>query len=221
MLYLYLDESGDLGFDFVNKKPSVHFTIAVLAVKGHEQNRALGTAIKVTLWRSLKKRRKDAMAELKGSGSESQVKRLFCRVADRTQFKIYAMTINKKLAWPYLAQDKERIYNYIARRVLDNVEFRDDCVRVILTIDKSKTAARIRQFNEYLIAHIKSRLDPLVPLEILHRSSQEVRQLQAVDLAAWGIFRKYERGDTEWLDILRGKIAYEELYRGQKNEERA
>ncbi len=29
MLYLYLDESGDLGFDFVNKKPTKHFVISI------------------------------------------------------------------------------------------------------------------------------------------------------------------------------------------------
>ncbi len=34
MWYLYLDESGDLGFDFVNKKPSKFFTITILVIKG-------------------------------------------------------------------------------------------------------------------------------------------------------------------------------------------
>lgn len=29
MWLLYLDESGDLGFDFVNKRPSNHFTITM------------------------------------------------------------------------------------------------------------------------------------------------------------------------------------------------
>lgn len=33
MWFLYLDESGDLGFDFVNKKPSKFFTIAILEIK--------------------------------------------------------------------------------------------------------------------------------------------------------------------------------------------
>lgn len=46
MLYLYLDESGDLGFDFVNKKPSEHFTVCVLAIKGAENDRALSKAVR-------------------------------------------------------------------------------------------------------------------------------------------------------------------------------
>lgn len=32
MWFLYLDESGDLGFDLVNKKSSKFFTVAILAV---------------------------------------------------------------------------------------------------------------------------------------------------------------------------------------------
>ena len=32
MLHLFLDESGDLGFDFVNKKPSKFFTITILVL---------------------------------------------------------------------------------------------------------------------------------------------------------------------------------------------
>ncbi|MEW6618278.1 MAG: DUF3800 domain-containing protein [bacterium] len=51
MLYLYLDESGDLGFDFVNKRPSKYFTIAILVVKGYEENRLLLKVVKKTLSR--------------------------------------------------------------------------------------------------------------------------------------------------------------------------
>lgn len=50
MWYLYLDESGDLGFDFVNKRPSKFFTVAVLAIQG-ENNKKLLKAIKITLRR--------------------------------------------------------------------------------------------------------------------------------------------------------------------------
>lgn len=41
MWYLYLDESGDLGFDFVRKKPSRFFTVTILLVEGMENNRTL------------------------------------------------------------------------------------------------------------------------------------------------------------------------------------
>jgi hypothetical protein len=53
MWYLYLDESGDLGFDFVNKKPSNFFTVTILVVEGVENNRALLNGVKKTIARKL------------------------------------------------------------------------------------------------------------------------------------------------------------------------
>jgi len=41
MWYLYMDESGDLGFDFVNKKPSKFFTITIVGFNGVSINRSL------------------------------------------------------------------------------------------------------------------------------------------------------------------------------------
>jgi hypothetical protein len=53
MWYLYLDESGDLGFDFVNKHPSKFFTVTILATKGQANNKAIIKAVKKTLARKL------------------------------------------------------------------------------------------------------------------------------------------------------------------------
>jgi hypothetical protein len=36
--------------------------------------------------------------------------------------------------------------------------------------------------------------------------------LQAVDLFSWGIFRKYEKNNTEWFDLFKGKIKYDAVY---------
>ena len=54
MLYLYLDESGDLGFDFVNKKPSKYFVVSILVVKGHEANRRLINGVKKNFKKKIK-----------------------------------------------------------------------------------------------------------------------------------------------------------------------
>ena len=56
MWFLYLDESGDLGFDFVNKKPSRFFAVTILALRGQENNKALAKAVQKTLSRKLNQR---------------------------------------------------------------------------------------------------------------------------------------------------------------------
>ena len=211
MLYLYLDESGDLGFDFVSRQPSNYFTVSVLAVKGDEQNQAIANAVKLILRRKLKALRGADSGELKGSKVELPIKRYFYRKLEAVDFKIYAITLDKRRAFQYLVEDKAKVYNYISRLVLDRITFEDTRVRVILTVDKSKSKPEIQDFNEYLIAHVKSRMDPKIPLEIFHRRSHETLQLQAADLFAWGILRKYERDDREWFDVFRNKVGFEGL----------
>ena len=39
MRYLYLDESGDLGFDFVNGQPSKYFTVCILAIQNQHDKK--------------------------------------------------------------------------------------------------------------------------------------------------------------------------------------
>ena len=69
MLYLYLDESGDLGFDFVNKNPSRYFTVAILVVRGKKENQLLLKTVKNIIKRKLnpKNKRKRIVSELKAA----------------------------------------------------------------------------------------------------------------------------------------------------------
>jgi len=207
MLYLYLDESGDLGFDFVNKKPSAYFTVCVLAVKGQDNDRKMAA-----LMRNAVRKLGAAAQELKGSNTSLEAKLHLYEKVSRVDFKLYAVTLNKKKLCARLAEDKERIYNYVARLAVEQVDFRDAAVRVIMTVDKSKTRAAVAEFNRYLLSQIKALLNPLVPLDIFHMSSADTPNLQAADIFAWGIFRKYERADNKWYDCFKARIREDRLF---------
>ena len=45
-----------------------------------------------------------------------------------------------------------------------------------------------------------------------HSFSHEDKLLQAVDLFAWGLYRKYEVGDAEWYEVFKEKVAFERVY---------
>ena len=214
MLYLYLDESGDLGFDFVTRKPSKFFTITVLAVKGQDSNRAIINAVKHTLKRKLNKKKlfKKSGCELKGSKTSTETKKYFYEKIQNIDFKLYALSLNKKRAYQHLIQEKERIYNYIARLVLDQIDFNDVGERVSLILDKSKGKQAIADFNSYILGQIKAKINPKIPLDIFHYISHERLGLQAVDLFSWGIFRKYEKNDVEWFKVFSSKVVYDEVY---------
>ena len=208
MLYLYLDESGDLGFDFFAKKPSKYFTVTVMLVYGMESRKRIAKAVKRTLQNKLAKKG----TELKGAKQSIEVKRYFYRHVESVPFELYALTLNKRRVYDYLSQKKDRVYNFIARKVLDVIPFVNASVRVGLVIDRSKSKKEIREFDEYLIRQLNSRIEPRIPLDIDHHLSHEDLPLQAVDLFSWGIFRKYEKDDMEWFDVFKGKIKYDEVY---------
>jgi len=215
MWYLYLDESGDLGFDFVNKKPSKFFTVSILALGSVESNRKLIKAVKVTLRRKLnpKRHRRRIVQELKGRKTTFEAKQYFYRQVKNISFGIYTMTLNKKRLYERLTREKSRVYNFIARQVIDKIPFeKNRSNRVELIIDKSKSKPEIREFNSYIRAQIQGRLDPKIALDMYHWNSQETLGLQAADIFCWGIFQKYERKDTSWLDVFKEKVVFEDLY---------
>ncbi len=209
MWYLYLDESGDLGFDFVNKKPSKYITVTVLAVRDGS-HRKIEKAVSLTLRRKWNAKKKPE--ELKGAKCPFQIKKYFYGRIKDEKFALYSITLNKRRVYDRLAKDKERVYNYIARLVFDQIPFGNAEGGVEIVIDRSKTKRNIQEFNRYIIQQIKTQFDPKVPLRIRHEDSKVNGCLQAVDLFCWGIQRKYEHNDTEWLDIYKDKVIYDEQY---------
>lgn len=209
MFYLYLDESGDLGFDFVNKRPSRFFVVSILAIEGQETNKRLSTAVKITLRRKFNKSNK--LNELKGSLTPSNIKGYLYNKIKDVNFAIYSVVLDKKKSYKSLWADKERIYSHIAYLVLDKIPLDSRKPLINFIVDKSKSKENIRDFDRYILLQMKGKIDPLTPLRIYHNDSNASYCLQIADLFCWGIFRKYEKMDTLWYDIFKEKIAYERL----------
>jgi len=207
--YLYVDESGDLGFDFFAKNPSKFFTVCLLLVRGSEHNRAVISAVNKTVRRKLPP---GQAAELKGARTAFKVKEYFYRTAREIPFEIFAITLNKKRVYDYLQVQKPRLYNFIARQVLDRVPWGDATTRIELIMDRCKNTAEIANFNQYIAQEVQGRIDPRIPLTISHQRSHENRGLQAVDLFSWGVFRRYEKEDSRWRDVFAEKVRLDDMY---------
>ncbi len=212
MWWLYLDESGDLGFDFVNKKPSEFFTICILATSRADTNRRLRYAIKKTLKRKVNHGRKHPVNEFHAHATTMAAKEYACSLLAESRYGIYAITLNKRRVFQYLADNKPRFYNYVARLVIDRIPFETANGNVLLTVDKSKGSAQRGEFNTYIAAQLEGRLDPKVKLDIAHENSARSAGLQFVDMCAWAIHRKYEKSDDACLSLLQDKVIYEKRY---------
>ncbi|MCB4791366.1 MAG: DUF3800 domain-containing protein [Elusimicrobia bacterium] len=223
MIYLYLDESGDLGFDFINKKPSRFFVVTILAVQGEDARRRITIGVKRTLRRKLNpaSKRQRMVEELKGTDTTFEVKQYFLRQIKDAKFSIYSIVLNKKRVYEYLLKDKSRVYNWVARLLLDNVNISGAQTRVMLVLDKCKGKREIEDFNTYIRSQLQARINPKIPLDIRHLDSLQECCLQACDMFAWGIFRKYERRDNKWWNVFKEKVVYDGTYLPENKNERA
>lgn len=216
--YLYLDESGDLGFDFVNKKPSKLFVVTILAIHGHNNNRQLFKVVKKTIKRKLNPRGKRGRIaqELKGTNTTIEIKKYFYNQIQNIDFEIYSISLNKRRVYDYLTKDKPRVYNYIARFLLDKIPIGDATTHINFSIDKSKSKPEIADFNNYIQTQLKAKIRPTVPLYIDHQNSCENPGLQAVDMFCYGIFQRDERRKWEWYNIFKDKVVFCTTYLPQK-----
>jgi len=214
MWHLYLDESGDLGFNFAEKHPSRFLTIAVVATSQRETVQKFKIAVRRTL-RTKVNRKKHHCNELKGSDTSLGVKLHFYRQIAGCRFKIYAVTVDKARVYESLrvnAFDKSRLYNYLANLVLNEIPWEIAQDAVELTVDKSKSRREIADFNLYIINQLKSRFKPTARLSIYHNNSCDNLGLSVADLFCWGIFRRHERDDREWYDHYQEHIALDDRY---------
>ena len=142
-----------------------------MALSCHDANRQLIKAVRTTLRRKLNysKNKKRQIQELKGTGTTLEIKNYFFKKIENIKFGIYSITLNKKRVFNQLTKDKSRVYNYIARKVLDAIPFeKNNNDRIELVIDKSMAKPEIIEFNSYIRRQLEGRLPPSVPLDIYH-----------------------------------------------------
>jgi len=218
-LLIYADETGDLGLDFKNKKPSTHFCITMLVCKNKDTFVNIKKAVKKTRGRKLfSKKNKATQNELKGYNTDFKIKKYFfdqlsSSSIDHQQFEIYTMIIDKTRILPLIRDIKNthRLYNTIARDLLEIIDL-SNVGQVSLLMDKCKGSKEQGVFDKYIMDYLSSKLPLNIRIEITHELSENIEGLQAVDLFCHGIIRKYSENDTLWYDYFSKKIVEEVLW---------
>lgn len=215
-MIVFLDESGDLGFDFSKCKTSRKFVITLLVCDNAEAAAGFQKAVRRTLKNKLnhKKGNGRIVQELKGTGTTLAVKEYFIRHVPADGWRIYTVSLNKTRVEERLRSPlgKKKLYNFLARFLLERVDLINSAPAVTLVSDRCKNKEEIRDFNQYVANQLEALLPLNVPLNIYHERSQDNPGLQAVDLFCWGIFRRAESDDVEWYRFFSGRIAFETEY---------
>lgn len=216
-MYLYLDESGDLGFNLEKNKSSKKFVITILLCFTDNARREFRKTVQRTLKNKINKnKKKQKIQELKGTRTHINIKKYFLKNVRNDDWKIYSIILNKERVNKNLrtSHGKKKLYNFLSRVLIEELAplLKETREKVELVVDRSKNKEEIKDFNHYLANQLQAMLPLNVPLNIYHLHSFQTCELQAVDLFSWGIFRKFEFHDLEWYNCFSHKIDCEMEY---------
>lgn len=208
MAYIFLDESGDLGFDFFKTKTSHFFVITCLLT--HEK-KPIEKIIKKA-FQALSTRKVRARHGVLHCTREDELtkRRVFQSLAQK-DCQILAIYLNKKKVFAHLKDQPHILYNFVTNILLDRIYNRH-----IMPLDHSiHLIASRRETNRLLNENFKSYLTSQIAknhqrkIQVSLATPAEEKCLQIADFACWAIFRKLEKKDEKYYEMIKEKITEE------------
>jgi hypothetical protein len=205
-MYIFLDESGDLGFS-ENSSKWFLFTMAVI-----DDPRKLEHVIK-KIRKTLNKKHKRKHSELHSYHVDTITRKRVLKALVELDISVVTIILNKEKVYIGLKDQKNHLYNYTANILLDrfiNTNLIDDEHNLILVVDRKYTKKNLQNnFIAYITKAMQKRRKGGFTMSLA--ASHDEKGLQAVDFISWAIFRKYEQGDYEYYEIIKEKIIDERL----------
>lgn len=203
--YIYIDESGDLGFSNL-RKSSQYFSIGLLLIKT-ENVKQLSYAVKKTLRKKVNHKKNHLQNEIKGSKTTLNAKKYLYDQIAALNFSIYLISIDKK-SFKETIQEKiniNKIYNKLTAKLLSSLP-QEENMTLNLVIDKRDTLETRNHFDLYIKTHLDEHLPYNTKIFIYHRQSESSPGLQIVDLFTWGANRYLSHNENEWVSYYSDKI---------------
>lgn len=136
--------------------------------------------------------------------------RLLKRLASK-DCSIMAIYLNKQKVFTRLQDEKQVLYNYVTNILLDRIYTR----KVIPIEKKIELIASRRETNKFLNENFKNYLNRQIKnnhkgiIKVFIKTPAEEKSLQVADFISWAIFRKHEKGDDSYYNIIKNKIIEE------------
>lgn len=203
MAYIFLDESGDLGFDFKKRGTTQFFVITCLFV---EEKRPIEKIIK-KVHSGLKKKVIKRIGALHAYKEKPITRRRVLRGLVEKDCKVMTIYLNKSKVYTKLQDEKQILYNFVANILLDRIY-----TKKIIPVKNINLIASRRETNKFLNVNFKKYLESKVienhkaKFSIEIKTPSEEKALQAVDFVSWAIFRKYEKKDDSYYNIIKNNI---------------
>lgn len=206
MTYIFLDESGDLGF---GKRATRWFLCAATV---NDDPRALERVTK-KVWKSLVEKHKH-IGELHAYREKTSTRKKMLQLLSGIEnLKIFCVILDKRKISKNMCGDKNFLYAATISSILDKVNDEKIDSESFLNICIDRQDAK-HEIHEELIERLSTSLRKIrvKNFSISLDSSHENKSLQAVDFISWAIFRKHEYLDNAYYEIIKDKIADEFIF---------
>jgi hypothetical protein len=205
MNYIFMDESGCLGFDLTKPGTSKNFVISFLFIEA-SQKRSIEKIIKSAFRSMDKKVLKRHSGVLHAYKEAHETKMKILNKLSAKSVHVMVIRLNKHKVYASLKDEKAVLYNYVTNILLDRLVSK----RTFLPDGPIKFIASRRETNRFLNENFKSYLQKQVSgklkIEISIDAPAREKCLQAVDLLSWSIFRHYEHKDDQYYKVIKKLI---------------
>lgn len=207
--YVFLDESGDLGFNS-KKGTSLNFIITVLITR---KPNLIEKAVKKTL-RWVKHRHRKHSGCLHAYREDVPTRMRLLHALAGMDCTVMVIRLNKRKVWTRLQDEKTVLYNFVTNILLDRLMKsglpRGDS-QVELVAAKRETNKFLNlNFKDYLQRQVQHNHQIQLHISIL--TPHEHKALQATDMLSWSVFRRLESGDERYYEIVKHLISESPLF---------
>jgi arsenate reductase-like glutaredoxin family protein len=206
MAFIFMDESGNLGFDFSKRGTTSYFLITFLFVPNKRTIEKCVRKVHTGLRKKYKK-----VGVLHAYREEPVTRKRLLSLLAAKDCRVMTILLNKRKVYTKLQDEKPVLYNYVTNILLDRIFSRkllqmDDPIEIIAS--RKETNKFLNQnFKTYLQSQMTENHDVNVTISI--KTPAEEKALQAVDFVCWAIFRKHEYKDNTYYKIIRSNIIEE------------
>jgi hypothetical protein len=208
MAYIFMDESGDLGFDLSKKGASTYFLITFVVT---QDKRALERMVGKAFRSLTKKQIRHHVGVLHAYKEDAKTRRRLLKGLAGIDMTVLCIYLNKEQVFTDFQNEKSVLYTVITNILLSRILTKglvpaDEPIHMVAS--RRETS---RFLNENFTGYLRSRTkaDHSLELNVEIKVPADEKSLQVADMVSWAIFRKYEYGDETYYDLIKQKIAEE------------
>ncbi|WP_372029317.1 DUF3800 domain-containing protein [Pseudomonas kurunegalensis] len=215
-IFIYLDESGDLGWKFDapyrSGGSSRYLTIAALVSseeKRHLPKRLIQKLYKKFKWPTTIEKKWSTMNATERLAFANACKKL---LQDHpTHFRYISITVKKENVKPHIRRDENKLYNWMIVRALLNEMSRHDHVHFVPDPRSVKVKSG-NSLHDYLQTQLWFEVPCQTELKTVPCDSMQCSQIQFSDMLSGLVQTHFEDGNSAPWSVLRDDISYQTLF---------